>query len=115
VEFLMGYYPVLDRVPKGRDEGDGCRQPGCARNVLARTEDAMLIQHQHKPGRFDPGHCRGCARESDLLDHYWRVQREEQAFKEAHWWARRAQQWASWALWCSGIGIVLAVVALLTG
>jgi predicted dithiol-disulfide oxidoreductase (DUF899 family) len=23
VEFLMGYYPVLDRAPKGRDEGDG--------------------------------------------------------------------------------------------
>jgi predicted dithiol-disulfide oxidoreductase (DUF899 family) len=23
VEFLMGYYPVLDRMPKGRDEGDG--------------------------------------------------------------------------------------------
>jgi predicted dithiol-disulfide oxidoreductase (DUF899 family) len=23
VEFLMAYYPVLDRVPKGRDEGDG--------------------------------------------------------------------------------------------
>jgi predicted dithiol-disulfide oxidoreductase (DUF899 family) len=22
LEFLMGYYPVLDRVPKGRDEGD---------------------------------------------------------------------------------------------
>ncbi len=22
-EFLMGYYPILDRVPKGRDEGDG--------------------------------------------------------------------------------------------
>ena len=22
VEFLMGYYPTLDRVPKGRDEGD---------------------------------------------------------------------------------------------
>ena len=22
VEFLMGYYPVLDRVPQGRDEGD---------------------------------------------------------------------------------------------
>jgi predicted dithiol-disulfide oxidoreductase (DUF899 family) len=21
VEFLMGYYPILDRVPKGRDEG----------------------------------------------------------------------------------------------
>jgi predicted dithiol-disulfide oxidoreductase (DUF899 family) len=23
VEFLMGYYPVLDRMAKGRDEGDG--------------------------------------------------------------------------------------------
>jgi predicted dithiol-disulfide oxidoreductase (DUF899 family) len=23
VEFVMGYYPVLDRAPKGRDEGDG--------------------------------------------------------------------------------------------
>jgi predicted dithiol-disulfide oxidoreductase (DUF899 family) len=23
VEFLMGYYPILDRMPEGRDEGDG--------------------------------------------------------------------------------------------
>ena len=23
VEFLMGYYPILDRTPKGRDEEDG--------------------------------------------------------------------------------------------
>ena len=23
VEFLMGYYPILDRAPKGRNEGDG--------------------------------------------------------------------------------------------
>ena len=22
LEFLMGYYPVLDRAPKGRDEGE---------------------------------------------------------------------------------------------
>jgi predicted dithiol-disulfide oxidoreductase (DUF899 family) len=22
VEFLMAYYPILDRTPKGRDEGD---------------------------------------------------------------------------------------------
>jgi predicted dithiol-disulfide oxidoreductase (DUF899 family) len=21
LEFIMGYYPILDRVPKGRDEG----------------------------------------------------------------------------------------------
>ena len=43
----------------------------------------MVTQHQHKPGSFDPGHCRGCAHQADLLDHYWQVQREEQAFKEA--------------------------------
>ena len=23
VEFVMPYYPILDRVPRGRDEGDG--------------------------------------------------------------------------------------------
>jgi len=23
VEFLMGYYPILDRAPEGRDEDDG--------------------------------------------------------------------------------------------
>jgi hypothetical protein len=38
----------------------------------------MLIEHQHQPGVFDPGHCRDCARETDLLDHYHRIQREEQ-------------------------------------
>ena len=75
----------------------------------------MLVKHAHQPGRFDPGHCRDCARETDLEDHYWQVQREEQAFKEAHRWARRAHRHASWALWSSGTGILLAVVALLTG
>jgi hypothetical protein len=75
----------------------------------------MPVEHAHPPGRFDPGHCRDCARDADLLDHYRQVQREEQAFKEAHRWARRAHRQASWALWCSGIGILLAVVALLTG
>ena len=30
-------------------------------------------------GRFDPGRCRDCARESDLLDHYWQVQRQKRA------------------------------------
>ena len=74
----------------------------------------MVIQHQHRPGSFDPGHCRGCAHEADLLDHYWRVQREEQAFKEAHRWAYRADRRASWALWSSGIGMLLAVIAVVT-
>ena len=75
----------------------------------------MLLKHAHQPGRFDPGHCRDCAREADLLDYYWQVQREEQAFKEARRWARRAHRHAGWALWCSGIGVLLAVVALLAG
>jgi hypothetical protein len=42
----------------------------------------MLIEHQHPPGVFDPGHCRDCAHEADLLDHYHRVQREEQIVKQ---------------------------------
>jgi hypothetical protein len=75
----------------------------------------MLIEHQHKPGVFDPGHCRDCARETDLLDHYWQVQREEQAFKEAHRWARQARRHAIWVLWSAGVGILLALVGLLAG
>jgi hypothetical protein len=75
----------------------------------------MLIEHQHKPGEFDPGHCRVCARATGLLDHYCRVQGEEQALTETRWWVGQAGRRASWALWSSGIGIVLGVVALLTG
>jgi hypothetical protein len=46
----------------------------------------MMIQHRHQPGSFDPGHCRICAHDADLLDHYWQVQREELALNEAHRW-----------------------------
>jgi hypothetical protein len=75
----------------------------------------MLIEHQHQPGSFDPGHCRQCAHETDLLDHYRRVQDEEQALKEAYRWARHAHRRAVCALWSSGVGILLAAVALSTG
>jgi hypothetical protein len=75
----------------------------------------MLTEHQHKPGVFDPGHCPGCARETDLLDHYWQVQRQEQALTQAHRWARQARCCATWALWSSGIGILLAAIALFMG
>ena len=75
----------------------------------------MLIEHQHQPGSFDPSHCRDCAHETDLLDHYHRVQREEQIVKLAHQWARQARRNAVRALWASGIGILLAAIALLTG
>jgi hypothetical protein len=73
----------------------------------------MLLEHQ--PGVFDPGQCRDCARESDLLDHCWQVERQEQAFRETRQWARRAQRRASCALWSFGVGVLLAIVALLTG
>jgi hypothetical protein len=75
----------------------------------------MLTEHQHKPGEFDPGHCRDCARETDLLDHYHHVQHQEQAFREAYRWARQARCHATWALWSSGAGVLLAAIALLTG
>jgi hypothetical protein len=43
------------------------------------------------------------------------VQRQEQALKQAHRWARQARRDATWALWSAAIGILLAVVAVLTG
>jgi hypothetical protein len=73
----------------------------------------MLIEHQHTPGVFDPGHCRDCARESDLLDHYHRVQREELAVRQAQGWARQAHPCAVRALGSAGVGILLAAIALL--
>jgi hypothetical protein len=79
------------------------------------TGEFMLTEHQHTPGRFDPGHCRDCARETDLLDHYHRVQREELAFREAHRRARQACSYAIGALWSSDLGLLLAAIVLLRG
>jgi hypothetical protein len=75
----------------------------------------MLIEHQHKPGEFDPSRCRDCARETGLLDHYHHVQHQEQTLRDAHRWARRGCRYATWALWSSGVGVLLAAIALLTG
>jgi hypothetical protein len=75
----------------------------------------MLTEHRHKPGVFDPGHCRDCARETDLLDHYWQVQRQERDLAQAHRWARQARRHASWALGSAGAGILLALVGLQVG
>jgi alpha-beta hydrolase superfamily lysophospholipase len=74
----------------------------------------MLIQHQHKPEEFDPGHCRTCARQAGLLDHYDRVQRDETRLRQARAWAYAARRYAIWALGSSGGGILLAAIALLT-
>ena len=74
----------------------------------------MLIQHQHKPEEFDPGHCPTCARQAGLLDHYDRVQRAETRLRQASAWARAAHRYALWALGSSGVAILLVTVALLT-
>jgi hypothetical protein len=123
---------LASRIP-GRTAGRrGDQAPGSSR-VLGRhgqaaeravaasglgretEEGAMLVGHQHQPGVFDAGHCRACARQAGLLDHYWQVQQEEAALRQAHGWARAARRRASVALWSSGAAILLATVALLTG
>jgi hypothetical protein len=75
----------------------------------------MSIGHLHPPGVFDAGHCRACARQAGLLDHYHRVQDEEARLRRTVAYARAAHRYALWALGSSGVGIVLATVALLTG
>jgi hypothetical protein len=80
----------------------------------AATEAAMLGQHHHQPGVFDAGHCRACARQAGLLDHYRQVQQEEATVRQAHAWALEASRRAIVALWSAGAAILLAIVALLT-
>lgn len=108
-----------DRAPGPRLLGRGVQAAECAvaAGALGRgtEEGAMLVGHQHKPGMFDAGHCRACARQAGLLDHYRRVQQEEATLEEAHGLASAARRHASVALWSSGAAILLAVVALLTG
>ncbi len=73
----------------------------------------MAIGHLHPPGVFDAGHCRACARQAGLLDHYHRVQEEESRLREASAYARAARRYALWALGSSAVGILLAALALL--
>jgi len=87
---------------------DACR-------AIPTTEGrtAMITQHDHAPGEFDAGHCRACAREAGLLDHYDRVQREEDTLRAVQFAAWQARSVAIWSLCSSGISILLAAVALL--
>ena len=75
----------------------------------------MLIEHSHRPSLFDPGHCRQCAHQAGLLDHYHRVQREETRLRQAAAAANRALRHGIWALVSSGVGLLLTLFALLTG
>jgi hypothetical protein len=74
----------------------------------------MSIGHLHPPGVFDAGHCRSCAIQAGLLDHYQRVQAEEARLRRTVAYARAAHRSALWALGSSGVGVLLAVLALLT-
>jgi hypothetical protein len=101
---------VLGRHGQAAERAVAASGPG-----RATGEAAMLVGHHHDPGVFDAGHCRACARQAGLLDHYWQVQQEEAALRAAHGWARAARRRASVALWSSGVAILLAIVALLSG
>ena len=74
----------------------------------------LTHEYAHRPGVFDPAGCRSCAREASLLDYHDRVQREEQRLAEAQVLAQRAYRCALWGLGSSGVGVLLAVVALLS-
>jgi hypothetical protein len=117
-QYELGTAAAWERIVALQREATQARLAKSRRPAAAspdRGGTTMLTEHQHKPGEFDPGHCQDCARETDLLDHYHHVQRQEQAFKEAHRWARKARRDATWALWSAAIGILLAAIALLTG
>ena len=89
---------------------------GADRQCLAsRVPGPTAGQHHHDPGMFDAGHCWSRARQAGLLDHYHHVQRQEQNLREAHRWARQARRYATWALWSSGVGVLLAAIVLLMG
>jgi hypothetical protein len=109
-----------DRAPgwprrPGR-HGLGADRPGGGRAAAAAAggpgrgtrQAAMLVEHHHQPDVFDAGHCRACAHQAGLPDHYRQVQQEEATLREARWRANVA-------LWSAGAALLLAVVALLTG
>ena len=96
---------------------DGAGGGRAAAPGQAATEAVIPVQHHHhhRPGVFDAGHCRACARQAGLLDHYHRVQQEEATLRQAHAWALQARRRASVALWSAGAALLLAAIALLTG
>jgi len=96
------------------DGAGGSRAAAAAAARPGATGAAMLMGHQHEPGVFDAGHCRACARQAGLLDHYRWVQQEEAALRQAHGWALEASRRASVALWRSSTALLLAAAALPT-
>jgi hypothetical protein len=102
------------RILPGRTAGPRWNRAPGSPSVLGRGGQATMMGHHHEPGVFDAGHCRACARQAGLLDHYERVQQDEATLRQAHRWALAASRRASIALWSSGTALLLAAVALLT-
>ena len=100
-QYELGIAVALERIAALRREAPDARLARSRRQAgaLPGSEGAtMLAEHQHKPGAFDPGHCRDCARHVGLLDHQHRVQREPQVRSDAQGWARQARRDAVRAL-----------------
>jgi hypothetical protein len=74
----------------------------------------MLIDHNHMPSAFGPGHRRTCANQAGLLDHYRRMQQHEIRLQLATASANGTRRYGIWALVSSGVGLLLALLALLT-
>ena len=74
----------------------------------------MLTDHHHQAAVFDPGHCRACAVNAGLLDHYRRVQAEEDSRHQTEQNAERARKTARRCQWLAAGAGLLAAIDLLT-
>jgi hypothetical protein len=73
----------------------------------------VITRHQHSPDSFNPDYCRACAVDADLLDHYDRVQRHENALAATRRLAWQAHRSSNLTMWVSGLALAAAVTALL--
>jgi hypothetical protein len=105
---------AVSRIPALLGRADR-RRPASSRPevpVISGQAMASAMGHAHQPGRFDPGHCRSCARRAGLMDYYNHVQREAARIEEARARASQARRYAIWALGSAGVSVLLAVVDL---
>ncbi len=66
IEFLMGYCPILDRAPKGRDEGERRSRSGSAATTSATKPQAQDLWRRHD-GRV--GGCKSWFRPTGARQH----------------------------------------------
>jgi hypothetical protein len=83
------------------------------RRLQGTRGNIVIAEHQHRADSFDPDHCRACAEDAGLLEHYERVQLQERALATARRLAWQAQRSAVVTMCLSGLALVVAVAALL--